>query len=70
MKRTTINLNVLKNLALGVGIVFLMTGCAQTISMEQCVQTSDSFWEPVFYLEAAERPAKLFSSLGFFRSFT
>ena len=45
MKRTTINLSVLKNLALGVGILFLMTGCAQTISVEQCVESDlYGFW--------------------------
>jgi hypothetical protein len=45
MKRTTINLNVLKNLAVGLAILFLMTGCAQNISVEQCVESDlYGFW--------------------------
>jgi len=45
MKRTTINLNILKNLALGLAILFLMTGCAQNISVEQCVEIDlYGFW--------------------------
>ena len=45
MKRITINLNVLKNWGLGVGILFLLTGCAHTISVEQCVESDlYGFW--------------------------
>ena len=45
MKRTTINLNILKNLALGLAFLFLMTGCAHNISVEQCVENElYGFW--------------------------
>ena len=38
-------MNVLKNVAQGVGTLFLMTGCAQTISVEQCVESDlYGFW--------------------------
>ena len=45
MKRTTTNWKSLQRIALGLGILFLMTGCAPSISVEQCVENDlYGFW--------------------------
>lgn len=45
MKQTVIHMKVLKKSVIGLGILFLMTGCAPSISVEQCVANDlYGFW--------------------------
>ena len=42
MKRLKIKLKPLKTVTLGLGILFLMTGCASSIPVDQCIENDHS----------------------------
>ena len=45
MKRKKINLKSLRTVALGFGILFLLTGCAPSVSVDQCIENDlFGFW--------------------------
>lgn len=45
MKRIKINFKSLKTVALGLVVLFLMTGCASSVSVDQCIENDlFGFW--------------------------